>query len=172
MSKKTRSLTLPALFSALTVVSLYIASVWPTGIFGLVAFASMFAAAAVIETGLSGGIYVFIVSSVLGMLIVPNKTAPLLYIVFLGYYPVVKSLIERRGPVLLQWFLKLLVFNAALTIVWLTLRSVVFAFGEDMPVAALVFLVCNVVFVIFDYGFSKVILFYMARVSKHIRGSW
>ena len=95
MSKKTRNLTLSALFAAFTVISLYFASIWPTGLFGLVAFSSLFATAAVIDAGLASGISVFLVSSILGMLIIPDKAAPLLYIFFFGYYPVVKSLIER-----------------------------------------------------------------------------
>ncbi|MCL2392393.1 MAG: hypothetical protein FWC66_07280 [Oscillospiraceae bacterium] len=168
MNKKTRSLTLAALFTALTVVLLYIASLWPTGQLGLVAVASLLVAAAVIESGLSFGIFVFVASSALSLLLIPNRVAALLFIVFLGYYPVLKSLIEQRRGNLLQWALKLAVFNAALTIVWFLMRHLLIGFFGDLPGIWLVYLGGNIVFLFFDYGFTKLIWFYINRISKYI----
>ena len=190
MSKNTRKMTLSALFSALSVIVLFIASVWPTGLYGIVAFASLFVAAAVIETGVVYGVYVFIVSSVLGLLLLPDKEAPLLYIVFFGYYPVLKNLIERIGsrdqengvmdqetgetrgvhefPKAAQWFLKLAVFNVALTIMWVLLKELLMGINGIVPGVLIVYLLGNAVFILFDYGYSKVLLFYIERVSKAI----
>ena len=159
-------MALSALFSALTVIILYFASIWPTGQIGLVAAASMFAAAAVIETGLLSGVYVFVVSSALGMLVIPDRAAPLLYILFFGYYPVIKSLIERIGWIAVQWILKLLAFNAALTVIWFLVRELVFDFGEGVPGMIIIYLAGNAVFTLFDYGFTKVIWFYIYRVKR------
>ena len=167
MTQKTRAISLSALLSALTVVSLFFASVWPTGLFGLVAFSSLFVAAAAIESGIVYGIYVFVVSSALGMLILPDKAAPVLFILFFGYYPVLKNLFERVKPAPVQWILKLAVFNAALTVLWFLLKDLFFSFGEDMPGIILIYLMGNAVFAVFDYGYSKVLLFYMDRVSKY-----
>jgi len=165
MNKRTRTLTLSALFSALAVVSLYVASVWPTGQLGLAALASLFVAAAVIESGLKRGALVFIVSSALSMLIVPNRVAPLIYILFFGYYPLVKSLIERIRSKAVQWALKLLVFNASLTIVWFLLREFIIGFDRPVPLF-LIYLAGSVVFLIFDYGLSKVIWLYIGYTNK------
>ena len=165
MGKKTRAMTLSALFAALCTISLYIASIWPTGRFGLVAFSSLFAAAAVIEAGLSSGISVYIISSALGMLLLPDKAAPLLYMLFFGYYPVIKSLIEKVSGTALQWILKLLVFNASFTVIWFLLRALIFNLGDNAPALAVLYLVGNVIFALFDYGFTKVIWFYINKVS-------
>ena len=169
MTQKTRAISLSALLSALTVVSLYFASVWPTGLFGLVAFSSLFSAAAVIESGVVYGIYVFVVSSALGMLILPDKAAPLLFILFFGYYPVIKSLIERIKSIPIQWVLKLVVFNAALTVLWFFLKDLFFDFGENTPGVIIIYLLGSAVFAVFDYGYSKVLLFYIDRVSKYTK---
>ena len=165
MNNKTRAITLSALFSALSVIFLYIASVWPTGRFGLTAFSSLFVAAAVCDAGIIPAVYVFIVSSALGIILLPDKSAPLLFILFFGYYPVVKYLIERIKNIALQWGLKILVFNIALTVLWFLLRSLIIGGGFDAP-AILVYIGGNVVFAVFDYGYSKVIWFYTERVSK------
>ena len=166
MNKKTRSLTLSALFSALTVISLFIASVWPTGQLGLAAFSSLFAAAAIIESGLGAGVYVFICSALLSMLLLSNRTAPLLYTLFFGYYPVLKSLIERIAAVPLQWALKLAVFNAALIAIYFLLRELFFDFGGYKPGLIIYCLAGSAVFALFDYGFSKVITLYDTRVHN------
>ena len=168
MSKKTKSITLTALISALAVVILYVASVWPTGRIGLVAVASVFTAAAVIEAGIRPGIYVFIVSSALGLLLIPEKSAALLYIVFFGYYPVIKSLIERIKGIVLQYALKLIVFNAAFTVVLFLLRALILGGYSVLPGVAVLYPGGNVVFLLFDYGFSKLIWFYINRVSKNV----
>jgi len=169
MNKKTRQITLSAMFSALSAVSLYFASVWPTGQVGIVAFSSLFVAAAVIEMGIVQGIYVFIVSSLLGILLLPDKAAPLLYILFFGFYPVIKSSSEMVRSRMLQWVIKLAVFNAALTVIWFFVRWIFIDFGENSPGTAIIYLFGNVIFIVFDYGYTKLIWFYLNRISKYIK---
>jgi len=169
MGEKTRKLTLSALFSAFAVVLLFIASVLPTGQLGIVAAASLFVAAAVVEAGIGAGAGVFIVSSALGMLLIPNRSAPLLFILFFGYYPALKSVIERVKGTALQWALKLLVFNLALTVIWFFMLEILFAPIDSMPAPLLVYLGGNAIFALYDYGFTKAVWFYIYRVSKHRR---
>ena len=167
MGKKTRSITLSAMLSALAVVTLFIASVWPTGLYGLVAFSSLFVAAAVIEMGVVQGICVYITASLLGILLLPNKSAPLLFALFFGYYPIIKSIIERIGFKMLQWFLKLAVFNVSLTIIWFSFRAALLSFRGEVPQVLIIFLLGSLVFLVFDFGYSKLIRFYTERVSIH-----
>ena len=169
MRGKTRAVTLTALISAVTVIILYLASVWPTGRIGLVALASVFAAASIVESGVIQGVYVYVISSVLGMLLLPDKSAPLLYILFFGYYPVVKCLAERSKGRLLQLIIKLIAFNVALSVIWIFLRALVFGYLGALPEAILLYIGCNAAFIAFDYGFSKLIWFYIERISKHMK---
>ena len=167
MNGKTRTMTLSALLSALTIIFMYISSVWPTGRLGLIALSSLFSAAAVCEAGVLPGVYVYIISCALGLLLIPDKSAPLLYILFFGFYPVVKSLIERVKGAPLQWILKLLVFNISFTVIWFLLRKLIFESSDNPPGILLLYLGGNIVFALFDYGFSKVIWLYIDRVSKY-----
>jgi len=169
MRKKTRAFTLAALISAFTIIILYFASVWPTGRIGLVALASIFAAATIVESGIIPGIYVYVISSVLGILLLPEKSAPLLYILFFGYYPVVKCLAERIKRKPLQLIVKLLIFNAALSVIWVFLRELAFGFLSSVPGPVMLYLACNAAFIAFDYGFSKLIWFYIERISKYMK---
>jgi hypothetical protein len=160
---------LSALFSALAVVSLYIASVWPTGQLGLTAVASLFVAAAVIEMGRKYALYVFIVSAVIAFLIVPNRITPLLFILFFGYYPIIKSIIEKRGKIVVQFFCKLIIFNISLTVTWFLAGELLFELNNIDVHLLFIYIGGNVVFLFFDYGFTKLIRLYINRVSRYIR---
>ena len=166
MNKKTRIITISALFSALATVSLYIASVWPTGQLGLAAFSSLFVAAGVIEAGLKPGIYIYIISSAISLLILPDRSAPLLFVLFFGYYPVIKSLIERIGSAILRWLIKFFVFNASLSVIYFLLSNLIFDLQGRTPGITVLYLGGNIIFALFDHGFTKVIWFYINRLSN------
>ena len=168
MSRKTRVLTLSALFSALTVISLFFATLWPSGELGLAAFASIFVAAAIIEEGLAAGVSVYICSALLSVLLLSTRAAPLFYALFFGYYPVIKSLAERCKTLPLQWIIKLIAFNAVAALMYLFIRDL-FGFGDYTPGLPLICLGGSVIFAIFDYGFTKVIRLYEYRVHRKRR---
>ena len=169
MNKKTRNLSLSALFTAFAVISLYIASIWPTGQLGLTAVASLFVTAAIIESGISYGIYVYIVSSAISMLIVPNRLTPVLFILFFGYYPVIKSLIEKLKYKILQILTKLLVFNISFIIIYYLFSELIIAFIRFDLNVFIIFLIGNIIFLLFDYGYTKLIWFYINRISNLIK---
>ena len=90
--------------------------------------------------------------------------------VFFGLYPMVKSLIEQLHKAPLEWLCKLAFFNAVLTFCWFVLRDVLLA---GLPAVFeqlwVLYLGGNIVFLIYDYGFSKLVMFYAARIDKAIR---
>ena len=72
----------------------------------------------------------------------------------------------------LEWVVKLAFFNLALSLFWFVLGAV---FLPLLPAvlsqaAWLAFLAGNGVFVAYDYGFSRLISFYMARIDRAVRG--
>ena len=94
----------------------------------------------------------------------------LLYLLFFGLYPLVKYAAEatRRRP--LELAVKLAFFNVVLTIFWFGLRAV-FLWGlpQAEELGRLLYPAGNVVFLAYDYGFSKLIAFYVARVDRPLR---
>jgi len=166
--KKTRALAISAAMSALSVVVLYLASVMPTGQLGLVAAASIFGIAVVIEAGVRAGILSYICVSILGALIVPNKAAVILYAVFFGYYPVIKALGEKAKSRVVEWIIKLGCLNIATTAIVFGFSKLILDFiALDLGIP-LIYIAFNLVFVLFDIGISKVIFAYKERISKKI----
>ena len=166
-----RRTALVAMLGALSLVILYLAALSPTGRLGIVALAGLVPGAAVVSAGLGGGLLCYGVAGVLGLLLLPDKGLALLYLIFFGLYPMVKSVAEGLASRVLEWAVKLAFFNLALGLFWFVLGAV---FLPLLPAvlsqaAWLAFLVGNGVFVAYDYGFSRLISFYMARIDRAVR---
>ena len=160
----------PAVLGAVSLILVYIASVVPTGNWGLVAVAGVLPAAAVISVGLGAGVLCWAGVSLLSFLLLPGKFCALLYAALFGLYPLVKSLIERLRKRGLEYLLKLAFFNASFTLIFLVMRAAVL---DSLPAALgtvwVLYLVANAVFLIYDFGFSRLIGFYVARISRAVR---
>ena len=125
---------------------------------------------AVISAGLPAGFLCWAGVSILAFLMVPDKFCVLLYGVLFGLYPMIKALIERlrRRPV--EYLLKLAFFNAALTVLYLVMRAAVLAsLPQALSVIWVLYAVGNVVFLLYDYGLSKLIGAYLARIHRAVR---
>ena len=160
----------PAILGALSLVFIYIASMVPSGNWGFVAIAGLFPAAAVISVSLPSGILCWVGASVLAFLLIPSKFCALLYSVLFGLYPIVKALIERLHKNMICYLLKLIFFNAAFTLIYVIMRAVVL---DSLPSALhavwLIYVVGNIVFLAYDFGFSRLISFYIARIGRAVK---
>ena len=105
------------------------------------------------------------------LFLLPDKGVALLYLIFLGLYPVVKNNIEGLRRLPLEWLCKLACFNAALSLFWFALRAL---FLPDPPVwlgerTWLLYLAGNLIFVLYDVGLSRLIALVMARMPGRRR---
>lgn len=162
---------LVGVLAALSLVFLLLSAFVPSGRLGLVAVAGVIPAGAVVSAGLASGFLCYGVTGLLGLLLLPVKSNALLYLLFFGLYPMIKSLIEgvRRLP--LELLLKLAFFNLILTVFWFGLSGVFLPFLPAVlrGSAWAVYAAGNVVFLIYDFGFSKLIAFYIQRIDRVLR---
>lgn len=165
--KSARSITYPALLGAMSIVLLYGSSVLPTGTVGLVALAGVPCAGVVIAGGTSAGLLCWAAVSMLGFFLIPDKACVLMYAAMFGLYPVVKSLAEslrRKGP---EMICKLVFFNLSLTaVIWIAKLAILSGLPWDgIPIWGL-YVVSNLLFLAYDYGFSGLIAAYLSRMGK------
>ena len=166
---KAKKLTLLAMSTALSVLFMYLSSVLPTGQLGFIAAASLLGFFAVIETGVSGALMLYTASSILALLLVPRRTPVLIFIIFFGYYPIIKYFAEKMKTPILSWCVKLLVFNAAYSVVFLLFKEVIFDITVLQNSTAIAFVAGNLVFVFFDIGVSKLIWLYKTRLNRYFK---
>lgn len=167
---QTKGLAVGAVLTALTLVVLLGACYVPTGRMGLVAAAGLLPAAAVISAGgIKAGLLCYGASGLLALLLLPDKGSALLYLLFFGLYPMVKSAAERLARVWQRWLVKLAFFYGMLSVLWFLAGEVLMPFLPGMLNSApLVYGAGTAAFVVYDYGFTKLIGFYMARVHRYL----
>ena len=160
----------PAVLGALSLVLVYIGSIAPTGNWGIIAVAGLLPSAAVISVGLQAGFLCWACVSILAFLLIPDKFCVLMFAVLFGLYPMVKSLIERLRRRPLEYVLKLVFFNLAFTVLYVVMKNAVLAsLPEVFSVVWVLYLAGNVVFLLYDFSFGKLIGAYTARIQRAVR---
>ena len=113
----------------------------------------------------------YIAISLLSLLTVADKEAAMFFVAFFGYYPIIKEVIENKLPKVLEWIVKLLLFNAAAVIAY---AVIIYVFGipfdemeEYGKYSVLILLAMgNVIFILYDYCMTSLISLYYQRWQK------
>ena len=161
-----------AFLSVLTAISaalMYISGFLPAGRLGIAAVAGVFTALAVLPYGIGGGMITYAAVALVSFLIVPDKMSVLLYVALLGCYPVLKSVFEHFMPVI-EWIAKLVFFNGVLTVFLVLFREVLLgsAILDRLPVIAVI-AAGNIVFVLYDFGLSRLMEYYFRRFASFFK---
>ena len=168
--KRTRHIALGGLSAALSLIFLGIACVAPTGRLGISAVAGLFPAFAVIAGGLSYGFACWGTAGLLGLLLLPDKLVAILYLSALGFYPVLKSVIERLHRLAPEWLLKLLFFNGMFTVLGMLFQDAFFQFLPDvLNRGYILYAAGNTVFVAYDLALSRLLTAVAVRLKKGLR---
>ena len=169
--KKTGKITVCAMMVALA-SALMLTSYFPYLTYAIPAVAGLFIMVAVIETDVKWATVSYIASAII-VFIMAEPEAKMLYVLFFGYYPIVKSLSERLKSRITEYLLKFLVFNASIIVayllMWVLLGISIDEMGEFGKYTAIVMLVAgNIIFPIYDIAVAQVARFYIARVHPAV----
>ncbi len=154
--------------AALGLVLMFLTAIIPFGTFAFPTFAGMLLVVIVIEIGYGFSVAVYAVTAVLSFLLVPDKEAALIYTAFLGFYPIIKSLIERLPNKVMQIVIKLILFNACMigaffiAINLLSIPKESFnLFGVYLPYVFLI--LGNFAFLLYDFCITRVVTIYLFK---------
>ena len=182
VSTNVKKLTVGALLSAMSVALISFGALLETLDLSMAAIASFACVFAVIELK---GMYpwlMYAVSGIISILLMPQSMAGWFYLLFFGYYPMLKEKFERlKKPV--AWVLKLILLNAAILICAVIvyfffmgsgeglLEAFEYVFGNvgGVAVVAVLYLLVNVVFVVYDIALTRLISFYIFKLSKRFK---
>lgn len=163
---KTKRIALLAMLSALGVVILYIGSLISVMDISMAVLVSLLGVIAVIEYGKGSAFLTFAVTSVLALILLPQKSPALMYVLFFGYYPILKEQFEKQKK-LVSWVLKEVVFNVALVIIVIALHKIAFV-GADIPLPLYLIgiALCELVFPLYDVALTRLISFYLYSLRR------
>jgi hypothetical protein len=165
----TKRLTVCAMLCALGVVLLLLGSFVEVMDIAMAALASLLCIFAVIEYGGAAPWLVFSVTGVLSLVLLPNKTPAAMYIVFLGYYPIIKEKLERlKKPI--SWLLKEVIFNLALVVMFFIVKFLLMPNVSD-PLWLYVALVvlAQITFILYDIALTRLITFYIIKLRHRFK---
>ncbi len=169
MKKNSFKVSLGGIVTAVCLVLMFMTSFMPLLVYTIPAVAGVLMAVIVIEISKKWAILSYISVGLLSFLITPDKEAAVLFVLFLGYYPILKSVIERIKPFLFEWIVKLVIFNVAIITAYYVIINI---FGiVDMLTEfeefgrwaiPLILLMANVVFVVYDIAITRLITSYIS----------
>ncbi len=148
-------------------------SYFPYLTYAIPAMAGLFIMVAVIEVGNKWALCSYISSAVI-VLFVAEPEAKLMYVGFLGYYPILKAVIEKLRKPVIEWVLKMISFNIAVVIIYFIFSKMFTVSFDDFGVlgkyGALITLgVGNIVFVVYDIAVARMAMFYNYMVRPKIK---
>ncbi|WP_297421143.1 hypothetical protein [Clostridium sp.] len=151
---------------ALTLVVLYATSILPISTLSILTIASCLIPISIIRTSIKGTMLVYLASSVLSFFLVPTNIA-LYYTLFFGIYGIIKSFIERLKNLPIEILLKLIAFNILLAIMYVVISNFLGIFNIKYPLY-LLWIISQIVFLIYDYALTLIISFYLNRIHKYV----
>ena len=166
--KTSVKVSLGGVVAALSLVLMLLTSIIPFGTYAFPAFAGILLVLLVFNLGYAYAFAVYFVTAALSFLLVTDKEAALYYAMFLGFYPILKGVIERIPSKPVQYIVKLALFNVCMIAAFyigITLLSIpkesFNLFGVYLP---WVFLILgNIVFIIYDLCITRLVTIYLIK---------
>lgn len=170
--KNTKKVVFCGLMAAVATVIMLVAY-FPYLTYAVPAVASLAIMVCLIELGVKWSFMAYL-ASILPIFLFCENESKLLYIVFFGFYPVIKVLIERVSSRAIEWVIKLVVFNAIIISTYFVVSNLLgvrideISFVGGYTIAVLLFL-GNIVFVLYDICIERMAALYMVRLHNVVR---
>lgn len=159
---RTGKLTRGGLFTALSLICVYISTIIPASKLYLLGISSCVIIISVITTGIKNSIIVYTASSILCIILIGLKWNVLAYIILFGSYGFIKYFIERLNNLVLEIILKLVFFNIAVLIIYYLFILLLGTQPNIKIPLAFAYVMLQPVFLICDYAITLFIS-YMRR---------
>lgn len=160
--------------AALSVLLMCVAGVTSTLVYAIPMLAGALLMVLVIELNPGFATAVYIAVSFLSLLILGNKEAAVMYIAFFGYYPIIKSFLEKYLKNLLCWFVKYVIFNIAMISAYFAVTKIFMISYDDIKgfgkwALPLLLLAGNVIFVMYDILLTRLVTIYLYKWRKYVK---
>ena len=164
---KASNLAKGGLFTALTVVFLYLSNIVPTNRLYLLALASSIIPLSIMTTTIKNSIVIYLASTLLSLLL-GLKGGALAYAIFFGLYGFVKYYVEKLRKPIYEIAIKLCFFNTCVYLIFILYKLLFLNFPKvNIPIYYAIAML-QVVFVLYDYALTVFIAYINKRfISKN-----
>lgn len=164
---ETKKLALASVLCALSVVVSVLGCVFDMADLVACTGASLSVALSRIELRGKYPYLIYAVTGALLFLFFPTATVTFYFILFFGYYPIIKSFLEKLNKVLSR-ILKFIVFNAAIIIIFILMSKLLIAeqTESELYLLPVLWLFANIFFAVYDLSLSVFITAYLRLYRK------
>ena len=177
MSQKSKQIAVGGVFSALCVTIMCVVGLLPIGAYTLAMTAGVMLLPVLVELGSKPAAMAYITTSVLSLLLAPNRESAIMFAAFFGYYPIAKHLLERFSNRGLEYTCKIALFNASAIIgLLITVHLLGMAqaleglseLGSPLPLIVTGMVVGNVLFIVYDFMLTRLYITYLQQLRPKI----
>ncbi|MBR3356081.1 MAG: hypothetical protein IKG47_12170 [Oscillospiraceae bacterium] len=171
MRQKSYRTALGGILSALSITFMFLGGVFPFAEYVGPAMASICVLIFKEEFGAKAALLMYIAVSLLAILLSPSLESSLLFMAFMGWYPISKNIIETKAKSVLSMMIKLLLVNISVLSLYYVLLNVLKlpSLEEDLAggpwLTAVLIILYNITFLLFD-RLLTVISYYYKNVFR------
>ncbi len=168
--KQTKKVALAGVFSALCLVFLFIGALFQTLDLSAAAFASIIVLVAMTELGKGWALGVYAAASILSLLLLPYKSAALVFAMFAGFYPILKAPLNKIKPKWFSYLARLACFNLLLSALIFVATRLIGVEEEYLAFGFVIYALANLTFVVYDFALERIALSYITRIKPKLFG--
>lgn len=173
MKRDTYRVAFCGLITALSFVLMLLTNLIPVGTFAFPCLAGVLLVAVVIEFGWKWALAAFAAVSILSALFAGDKEAAVYFIAFFGFYPILKSGIERLPSRAVQYIIKYAVFTVCIIGAFLFTKFVLLIPDDEFTIMGVyipwVFLIVGeAAFFIYDMFVTIIVTNYLVKVRSKL----
>lgn len=153
------------LFTALSIIFLYVAAIMPTNKIAFLALASAVIPVTLITCNLKSAYLVYISTCILSF-IIPNKGICILYIFIFGFFGIIKFYAEKMTNKIFEYIIKFAYFNIALLICYSLYKFLLLPIDNlKFPIGILI-VIAEFMFLLYDYILTGFISYFMNKFKN------
>ncbi len=160
---ETKKIALASLFCALSVVICIMGCVFDMADLAATAAASVTVALAGVELRGKYPYLIYAVTSALLFLFFPTSTVTLYFILFFGYYPIIRNYLLKI-PKFISAIIRFAVFNVAIVAIFLLMKNLLLFEDAETTESWLIpalWVVANIFFAVFDFSLNIFMMAYL-----------
>ncbi len=173
MKKNTFRVAFCGFIAAFSLALMLMTSLIPVGTFAFPCLAGVLLTAIVIEFGWKWALGAFAAVAVLSALFAGDKEAAVYFIAFFGFYPILKSGVERLGSKAVQYIIKYALFTVCMVGAFFVCKFVLMIPDDEFTIGGVyipwVFLIVGeIAFIFYDLFVTIIVTNYISRVRNKL----
>ena len=165
---------LGGIMAALSLLFMFFSSVFPSMTYAAPAISGALLILTVIEISPWFSLLIYAVVAFLSIFFVADKESAVMYILFFGYYPIVKGWIEGKLGKVYSWIAKYIIFNiTVITAYFICSKFLGIEYDEighfGKYSVLILLLMGNIIFACYDIALTRIISNYVIHWQKYVR---